>query len=116
MTIQLADATAITPPYTGSPATAVFIGDERITFEGIEGNTLTGVTRGTNGTSAEPHVIGEKVYDATESNNINSSAFAFGGNSDPEITLWTGNTGLSLANAVTSIAKFIQAGPGSYFD
>ena len=116
LTIQLADATAITPPYTGSPATAVFIGDERITFEGIEGNTLTGVTRGTNGTSAEPHVIGEKVYDATESNNINSSAFAFGGNSDPEITLWTGNTGLSLANAVTSIAKFIQAGPGSYFD
>ena len=116
LTIQLADASVITPPYTGSPPTAVFIGDERITFEGIDGNTLTGVTRGTNGTSAEPHVIGEKVYDATVRNNINSSAFAYGGNSDPELTVWTGNTGLSLANATTSIAQFIQAGPGSYFD
>ena len=33
LTIQVADASTITPPYTGSPATAVFIGDERITFE-----------------------------------------------------------------------------------
>ena len=115
LTIQLADASVITPPFTGSAATAVFIGDERITFESIDGNTLKGVTRGTNGTSAESHVIGEKVYDATVTNNINSSAFAFGSNSDPERTVWNA-TGQSLANATTSIAQFIQAGPGSYFD
>ena len=114
LTITLADASVITPPYTGSAATAVFIGDERITFEGIDGNTLTGVTRGTNGTSAEPHTTGTKVYDATVTNNINSSAFAYGSNSDPEFTVWNA-TGQSLANATTSIAQFIQAGPGSYF-
>ena len=117
LTIQIADATAITPPYTGSPATAVFIGDERITFEGIVGNTLTGVTRGTNGTSAESHTVGETVYDATESNNINAGAFAYGANADPEITIWNvdGGTASPLANANTSIAGFLQAGPGSYF-
>jgi len=115
LTIQLADASVITPPYTGSPATAVFIGDERITFEEINGNTLTGVTRGTNGTSAEAHTIGEKVYDATETNNINSGAFAFGNPADPEFTTWN-SAGMSLSNAVTPIAQFIQAGPGSYFD
>ena len=118
LTIQITDASTITPPYTGSPATAVFIGDERITFEGIEGNTLTGVTRGTNGTSAEPHTVGESVYDATESNNINTSAFAYGANADPEITLWnvdSGGASLPLSNANTSIARFLQASPGSYF-
>ena len=114
LSIQLADASVITPPFTGSAATAVFIGDERITFESIDGNTLNGVTRGTNGTSAESHTTGEKVYDATVTNNINSSAFAYGSNSDPEFTVWNA-TGQSLANATTSIAQFIQAGPGSYF-
>ena len=54
LTITLADASVITPPYTGSAATAVFIGDERITFEGIDGNTLTGVTRNKR-TSQNPH-------------------------------------------------------------
>ena len=117
LTIQIADASTITPPYTGSPATAVFIGDERITFEGIVGNTLTGVTRGTNGTSAESHTVGETVYDATESNNINAGAFAYGANADPEITIWNvdGGTASPLTNANTSIAGFLKAGPGSYF-
>ena len=115
LTIVLTDASVITPPYTGSAATAVFIGDERVTFEEISGNTLTGVTRGTNGTSIESHTAGTKVYDATETNNINSSAFAFGANANPETATWI-IAGQSLANATTSIAKFIQAGPGSYFD
>ena len=50
------------------------------------------------------------MYDATVTNNINSSAFAYGSNSDPEFTVWNA-TGQSLANATTSIAQFIQAGP-----
>ena len=114
LTIQLTDASVITPPYTGSPATAVFIGDERITFEAINGNILTGVTRGTNGTSIESHTAGTKVYDATETNNINSSAFAYGVNANPETATWINNTE-SLTNSTTAIAQFIQAGPGSYF-
>ena len=114
LTIVLTDASVITPPYTGSAATAVFIGDERITFEAINGNILTGVTRGTNGTSIESHTAGTKVYDATETNNIHSSAFAYGVNANPETATWINNTE-SLTNSTTAIAQFIQAGPGSYF-
>ena len=118
LTITLTDASVITPPYTGSTATAVFIGDERITFEEINGNTLTGVTRGTNGTSVETHTAGEKVYDATETNNINASAFAFGTKGDPEFVYWNLNndaTTSSIAESTNTIAEFLQAGPGSYF-
>ena len=118
LTIQLTDASVITPPYTGSTATAVFIGDERVTFEAISGNTLTGVTRGTNGTSVEIHTAGEKVYDATETNNINASAFAFGTKGDPEFVYWNLNndtTTSSITESTNTIAEFLQAGPGSYF-
>jgi hypothetical protein len=96
----------------------VFIGDERVTFEAISGNTLTGVTRGTNGTSVEIHTAGEKVYDATETNNINASAFAFGTKGDPEFVYWNLNndtTTSSITESTNTIAEFLQAGPGSYF-
>ena len=63
----------------GSPSTIVTLNDttdfttsgkilvdsELITYTGITGNDLTGITRGTNGTSTAAHSNGATVYDAT---------------------------------------------------
>ena len=50
---------------TGFPATgSVFIDSECITYTGISTNTLTGCTRGTNGTTAASHLTLTAVYAA----------------------------------------------------
>ena len=63
----------------GSPSTIVTLTDttgftasgkilvesELITYTGITGNDLTGITRGTNGTPTASHITGSTVYDAT---------------------------------------------------
>ena len=50
---------------TGFPATgSIFIDSECITYTGISTNTLTGCTRGTNGTTAASHLTLAAVYAA----------------------------------------------------
>jgi hypothetical protein len=50
---------------TGFPATgSIFIDSECITYTGISTNTLTGCTRGTNGTTAASHITLAAVYAA----------------------------------------------------
>ena len=44
----------------------VFIGNERISYTGIVGNTLVGVQRGVDGTGANTHIIGKKVIDSSQ--------------------------------------------------
>ena len=42
-----------TSPYSGSKESVIYVGDERITYGAIDGNTLKNITRGTLGTSIE---------------------------------------------------------------
>ena len=114
--IVLTDATKVTSPFSGSKESVIFIGDERITFGAISGNTLKNVKRGTLGTSIENHDAGTKVIDASEQNRIEIGSQEFATvNNDPEIAYWnTANT--ALADSSTTIAQFLRDKPGSYFD
>lgn len=60
-TLTLTSATNI--PMPASPATAVLIqvGDELMTYTGITGTTVTGVTRGVQGTLDEAHLTGMSI-------------------------------------------------------
>lgn len=55
--------TAVDAPLPAQPSTPVLIqlGDELMTYTAITGNTLSGLTRGANGTKAEAHPVGRIV-------------------------------------------------------
>ncbi len=115
-TIILTDATKVTLPFSGSKASVIYIGDERITFGAIDGNVLKDVSRGTLGTSVESHPAGTKVIDASEQNRIEIGSQAFSSsNKDPEEAYWN-EANVALADSTTTIARFLKDKPGSYFD
>ena len=58
-TLTMASASSF--PSSGT----VIIGSELITYTGVSGNTLTGLTRGANGTTAASHSSGATVQDAS---------------------------------------------------
>ena len=58
--IDLVSASAFTNPGT------ILVDSELITYTGITGNALNGITRGTNGTTAVAHSSGAATYDATD--------------------------------------------------
>jgi len=58
-TLTMASASSF--PTSGT----VIIGSELITYTGVSGNTLTGLTRGANGTTAASHSSGATVSDAS---------------------------------------------------
>ena len=53
----------------------VIIGEERILYTGKTSTTLTGCTRGSEGTDAVPHYIGDMVYTADASSINNAMGF-----------------------------------------
>ena len=114
--ITVTDSTKLTSPYSGSKESVIYVGDERITYGAIDGNTLKDITRGTLGTSIEDHSAGTKVIDASEQNRIEIGSQEFATvNNDPEIAYWnTANT--ALADSNTTIAQFLRNKPASYFD
>jgi len=63
-TIPLVNASMMTVPAHGEDGIA-WIGTERITYGAIDGNSLLYVTRGTYGTSAQQHLGGTFVQDAS---------------------------------------------------
>ena len=114
--ITVADSTKLTSPYSGSKESVIYVGDERITYGAIDGNTLKDITRGTLGTSIEDHASGTKVIDASEQNRIEIGSQEFSTtNNDPEIAYWN-DANVALADSNTTIAQFLRDKPGSYFD
>ena len=114
--ITVTDSTKLTSPYSGSKESVIYVGDERITYGAIDGNTLKNITRGTLGTSIENHDAGTKVIDASEQNRIEIGSQEFATvNNDPEIAYWN-SANTSLADSNTTIAQFLRDKPGSYFD
>jgi hypothetical protein len=64
-TINASATSIVLTSATGFPsAGAIFIDSECITYSGVSTNTLTGCTRGTNGTTAASHTTGVAVYAA----------------------------------------------------
>ena len=57
------DSIALTSAAGFTSAGTVLIGTEQITYTGISTNTLTGCTRGANGTTAAEHVSGKTVIE-----------------------------------------------------
>ncbi len=57
------DSIALTSAAGFTSAGTVLIGTEQITYTGISTNTLTGCTRGANGTTAAEHVINKAVIE-----------------------------------------------------
>ena len=113
--IYVADATKIVFPYSGSEASVIYLGDERITYAGVDGNRLYGIQRGTQGTSPQEHAVGTKIIDASKVNRIEFGTLAFGANNDPEQAYWN-TASSSLADSTTDIAQFLKDKPGSYFN
>ena len=67
--VKVADASVLFDPAdttVGHVHGKVFIGNERISYTGIVGNTLVGVQRGVDGTAADTHIIGKKVIDSSQ--------------------------------------------------
>ena len=46
---------------SGTPTNAILVGTEIITYTGINGKVLTGVTRGAHGSTAATHLVGATV-------------------------------------------------------
>ena len=113
--IYVTDATKIIFPYSGSEASVIYLGDERITYSGVDGNRLYGIQRGTQGTSPQSHTVGTKIIDASKVNRIEFGTLAFGANNDPEQAYWN-TASSSLADSTTDIAKFLKDKPGTYFN
>ena len=113
--IYVADATKIVFPYSGSEASVIYLGDERITYSGVDGNRLYGIQRGTQGTSPQNHAVGTKIIDASKVNRVEFGTLAFGANNDPEQAYWN-SASSSLADSTTHIAQFLKDKPGSYFN
>ena len=113
--IYVTDSTKIVYPYSGSKDSVIYVGDERITYTGVAGSKLTGVARGTQGTSPQDHAVGTKIIDASEENRIEVGALDFGANNNPEQAYWN-SASSSLADSTTHIAQFLKDKPGSYFD
>lgn len=59
--LSLASSSNIPLPATPASPVMVQIGDELLTYTSVVGTTLTGLTRGVNGTVAEPHASGSVV-------------------------------------------------------
>ena len=112
--IYVSDATKISNPYSGSKDSVIYVGDERITYSGVDGTRLYGITRGTLGTSIEAHTAGTKVVDASEQNRFEIGSLEFGAGFDPETSIWN-STNTALADSNTIIARFLKDKPGSYF-
>jgi len=71
-TINASATSIVLTSATGFPATgSIFIESECITYTGVSTNTLTGCTRGTNGTTAAAHTSGTAVYAAPNGVNLN---------------------------------------------
>ena len=113
--IYVADATKIVFPYSGSEASVIYLGDERITYSGVDGNRLYGIQRGKQGTSPQNHAVGTKIIDASKVNRVEFGTLAFGANNDPEQAYWN-SASSSLADSTTHIAQFLKDKPGSYFN
>ena len=113
--IYVADSTKIVFPYSGSEASVIYLGDERITYAGVDGNRLYGIQRGTQGTSPQSHAVGTKIIDASKVNRIEFGTLTFGANNDPEQAYWN-SANSSLADSTTHIAQFLKDKPGSYFN
>jgi len=113
--IYVADATKIIFPYSGSEASVIYLGDERITYSAVDGNRLYGIQRGTQGTSPQEHAVGTKIIDASKVNRVEFGTLAFGASNDPEQAYWN-TASSSLADSTTDIAKFLKDKPGSYFN
>ena len=76
-TIEVIDPSILFNPKTTSVGRVlgkVFIEKERISYTDIVGNTLYGVTRGVDGTSAVPHARGNKVVDSSQRTWIKSQS------------------------------------------
>lgn len=60
---SLSLASSLNIPLPATPASPVLIqiGDELLTYTSVVGTTLTGLTRGVNGTVAEPHASGSTI-------------------------------------------------------
>ena len=64
-TINASATSIVLTSATGFPSSgSIFIESECITYSGVSTNTLTGCTRGTNGTTAASHTSGVAVYAA----------------------------------------------------
>ena len=113
--IYVTDSTKIVFPYSGSEASVIYLGDERITYSGVDGNRLYGIQRGTQGTSPQSHAVGTKIIDASKDNRIEVGSLSFGANNDPEQAYWN-SASSSLADSTTHIAQFLKDKPGSYFN
>ena len=113
--IYVADATKIVFPYSGSEASVIYLGDERITYSAVDGNRLYGIQRGTQGTSPQEHAVGTKIIDASKVNRVEFGTLAFGASNDPEQAYWN-TASSSLADSTTDIARFLKDKPGSYFN
>ena len=117
-TISVANASVLPRPTLGNPG-VLWVESERITYKerDISSNTITGITRGTRGTTAEDHVVTDESG-ATITINI------YDGSTDQEFTDLVGqpesnnyfDTGaVSLtdydkanASSVSSIMKFLH--------
>lgn len=60
-TLTLASSVGLTLPTTPASAVLLQIGDELLTYTGVTGTTVTGLTRGVQGTIAEAHPVGSAV-------------------------------------------------------
>jgi hypothetical protein len=78
----------------------IWIGDERIEYGGIEGNTLTNIRRGSLGTSIVDHEVGDTIFDGTDRQKIP--------NANNE---WWVNNSDGLANSTTEQAEFLKEKP-----
>ena len=78
----------------------VWIGDERIEYGAISGNTLINIRRGTLGTTIADHSVGDVAYDGTSRQQIP--------NANDE---WWVNDNDGLANSTTEQAEFLKEKP-----
>ena len=107
--IYLQDVSGLKTPI-GRTRGVVFIGSERITYVNIDrnNNTISGLMRGTLGTSAKHHASGEKVvasgYDQKLPGDPHSMTWYTKTNTNP-------SNGLGLQASTTPIATFLLNNP-----
>jgi hypothetical protein len=116
-TIPVVDATVLDDPSvtSGQPG-VIYIGNERITYEAIDGNDLLFCTRGTLGTSVQEHLSGAEVVNSGPRTRIpTTDKFSHYGNG---LRLAYNDSGMSLTEHVsvpqTPEHRFIRnAGKGT---
>ena len=116
-TIPVVDATVLdNPSVTSGQPGVIYIGNERITYEAIDGNDLLFCTRGTLGTSVQTHTSGAEVVNTGPRTRIpTTDKFSHYGNG---LRLAYNDSGMSLTEHVsvpqTPEHRFIRnAGKGT---